>query len=284
METTPKIQTPGFYPDVPRADYDAIEAINFSTIKHAARSLAHYRHSLDNPTSQTPAMALGQAVHLAVFEPAEFRGSVIVEPDVDGRTKEGKAARAAFAAASAGKTVIQHDDVHTINSMASAIQAHGTAATLLALPRRNEATAVWTDPATGLLCKARMDAWIDDGIVCDLKTTQDARPSAFSRTIAQYQYHLQAAIYLEAIRRTLGIEASFVWIAVESSAPHGVAVYEAAPDTLGEGEHIRAQLMAAVASARKTGKYPGYQDNVIEIGIPAWAMTSGGLSMVGGEA
>jgi exodeoxyribonuclease VIII len=284
METTPKILTPGFYPDVSRADYDAIEAINFSTIKHAARSLAHYKHALDNPTSQTPAMALGEAVHVATFEPGDFRSRIAVAPKVDGRTKEGKAAREAFAAASANKTVIDGDDMAAIEGMASAIQAHGTAATLLALPRRNEATAVWTDPATGLLCKARMDAWIDDGIVCDLKTTQDARPSAFSRTIAQYQYHLQAAIYLEAIRRTLGIEASFVWIAVESAAPHGVAVYEAAPDTLGEGEHIRAQLMAAVASARKSGKYPGYQDNVIEIGIPAWAMTSGGLSLAGGEA
>lgn len=278
METPTPI-LPGFYPDLSRADYDKIDAINFSTIKHAARSLRHYWHALAEPFEQTPAMALGEALHVAVFEPALYRSRVAVAPKVDGRTKEGKAAREAFEASAAGRAIITDEQDHAVTAMMDAIRGNSSAKDLLDLPRRNEATLVWTDPDTGLICKGRIDAFIDNGIICDLKTTQDARPSAFSKTIAQYQYHLQAAWYLEGIRRTLGIEASFVWLAVESSAPHGVAVYEAATDCIGEGDHIRRQLLAAVAKARKTNRWPGYTETVLEISIPAWAMTSGGLTL-----
>ena len=62
------------------ADYAAAVGINFSTLKHMARSPMHYRYALEHPPAETPAMLLGRATHTAVFEPDRFQLDYAVWP------------------------------------------------------------------------------------------------------------------------------------------------------------------------------------------------------------
>ena len=56
---------------VPRAEYDAIEAISITRLKELRRSPQHYRYALEHP-KHTDALTLGIATHVAVLEPERF--------------------------------------------------------------------------------------------------------------------------------------------------------------------------------------------------------------------
>jgi hypothetical protein len=88
--------------------------------------------------------------------------------------------------------------------MGSAMLGHPAAALLLGISGEAETTHMWTDATTGLQCKCRPD-WIseDGGILVDLKTTEDASPREFQRSIAKWRYHVQAGWYMAAIEACL---------------------------------------------------------------------------------
>ena len=63
------------------------------------------------------------------------------------------------------------------------------------------------------------------GCILDFKTTLDARPSEFERSIFKYGYHRQGAMYLEAAAAH-GIPAKhYVIIASEKVPPYGTCIY-----------------------------------------------------------
>ena len=68
-------------------EYNEIDAINWSTLKHIQRSPAHFKYLLDNPPKQTAAQSFGVAVHEAILEPDKFQENYIIAPDLDKRTK-----------------------------------------------------------------------------------------------------------------------------------------------------------------------------------------------------
>lgn len=85
------------------ADYDAIEAMNWSTLKHLAVSPKMLRWRVDNPRPDTPALTRGRAIHCAVLEPERWASEYRRQPDFgDLRTNRGKAARAEWLAELAG--------------------------------------------------------------------------------------------------------------------------------------------------------------------------------------
>lgn len=78
--------------------YDAIEAINWSSLVHMATSAKMLRWRVEHPRPDTPALALGRAIHCAVLEPERFERDYLVEPEFDTRSNAGKADRAAWLA------------------------------------------------------------------------------------------------------------------------------------------------------------------------------------------
>jgi exodeoxyribonuclease VIII len=61
----------------PDADYRAAHGLNWSRLKVLDKSPLHYKHAIDHPRADTPALSLGRAFHAALLEPdryaAEFR-------------------------------------------------------------------------------------------------------------------------------------------------------------------------------------------------------------------
>lgn len=283
-----------YYPGLSNELYHALKAVSPSQLKVLGRSPLHYYDQFladdREKREPTPEMIKGTALHTAVLEPELWDLTVIVKPnDAPSRPTEkqliqpvrtGTKAHAAwqdacarrdwwaeFDQTHAGKIVLSLDDVEDVRRMADAVRRHPAARFLLDLPGRREASYTWTDPQTGLECKTRPD-WhsVDRRIVVDVKTTRDASRVEFAKSIANLDYHVQAAWNQDAI----GAE-QFLTIAVENTRPYAVAVYPASGAMIAAGRRRIEAAMALLAECHASGRWPGYGDLVQEpIDLPGW--------------
>lgn len=248
--------------NMPAEQYHAHPAVNKSLLDQVARSPLHAQAYLHGVRSEpTPAMKFGTAVHTAILEPTVFNQSYVLFTG-DRRTKAGKEEYERLTLG--GANIINLAEYDAISAMQMAVRNHPVARELLH-DGKAEQSVFWTDPDTGLECKCRTDYWRDD-IVVDLKTTEDASPEGFARSIATYRYHVQAAHY------SAGTQAErFLFVVVEKKPPYAVAVYELDEISLELGQAARMQDMAVYAECVRENRWPGYAEDVTPVSIPAWA-------------
>jgi exodeoxyribonuclease VIII len=259
--------------NLPFDEYQSIDARNWSALKHMSKTPAHYQEAIQNPPTQSPAMLIGSAFHALVLEPDSFDDFYAVAPaGIDRRTKAGKEAWAEFEASAAGKTILTADQDNTVRQMAAAVLRHPTASRLLSMCGQRELSVTWTDEATGTPCKCRIDAYNKtNGLVIDLKTTDDASPTAFSRTCAKYAYHGQAAYYLDGLANAGAYSSKFIFIVVEKSPPFAVAVFLCDKDMLDTGRLRYQECLRLHAECSAADNWPGYPEEVQTITLPIWA-------------
>ena len=265
---------PGFHPDLPFPDYLAFERLSPSGAKLLARSPAHYRYLRDHPPTETPALRIGKAVHaLALEGRAAFDLAFAVEPKADGRTKEGKAIKAAFAESAEGKTIITATEAELIEGMAAGILSHPLAPALIE-GGTPELSMIWDDPETGAPCKGRLDlARLEAGAILDLKSTLDASPAAFARAVLNYGYATQAAAYLSGAAALGADVRDFIILAVEKVPPFAVGIYRLPDAALELGRRRWAEACALYVACLESGRWPGYPATIQELALPNWAMS-----------
>lgn len=251
------------------AEYHRHPAISKSGLDRINQSPAHYQAWRNEPRKETPALTFGSAAHAFILERESFFDRYIVAPDgIDRRTKDGKAQWAEFEAQANGKTLIRSEDMQSIDAMDSAVHQHQSAAELLAegIAEVSAFGNLW-----GVDVKCRPDWLREDGIVVDLKTTDDAGPGAFPSSVAKYRYHVQSALYQD-ILALLGIRVSaFVFIAVEKQAPYAVGVYELDADSLEAGRSAYQRNLDTYKRCTETGLWPAYSSAIETIQLPRWA-------------
>lgn len=265
--------TPGIYPGLGRAEYDAIKAVNQSTLKQFRRSPAHAKHYLDHGREETSDLSFGTAVHAALLEPKRFQAEYIALPKYDMRKTADKAAASAFIAANEGKTIIDGDDYQRCQKIIEAIRYNATASELLSLPGPNEVAVVWNDPDTGLLCKALLDRIVSyRGIttVVDPKTTKNAAERSFTYDCLKFGYHLQAAFYLDGLQANEPADRMFLFLAIEKEPPYASAVYELDYLSLEAGRDQCRRYLQQYADCLKTGFWPSYPDTIQTLQLPQW--------------
>ena len=220
-------------------------------------------------TEATPAMTFGTAFHSFILEPDKFSNQVAVCPKCDKRTKVGKELCAEFTAESKGKVVIGIDEFETIQSMRESISRHPAASRLLS-EGMAEQSVLFTDDETGIECKARPDWITADNVVVDLKTTRDASEYDFLRSICQFRYFQQAAMYLDALNIVSDMEyTEFVFIAIETVIPFRVEVYSLDTEFLDFGWHEYHRLLRLEKKYRGLDFYPNYlNEGIVELCKP----------------
>jgi len=248
--------------------YHADPAVSASHLHAIAKSPYHYwSRFLDpnrKPVEPTAAMRLGTLVHCAVLEPDELlqRYGVCASRT----TKAGKEQAQQMAAD--GIEPVTSSDMALALSMAASVRTHQAASALLAKGKA-ERSFWWDDTATGLRCKCRPD-WFYGTTIVDLKTTTDASPAGFARSVATFRYHVQASHYLAGLH---GAE-RFVFIAVEKTYPYAVGVYELDADALGIGEQLRRHDLRVIADCKAINEWPGYGDTIQPLSLPKWALNT----------
>ncbi len=259
------------------ADYHRHSAVSKSHLDLVARSPLHYWARYVDPNrvepEPTPAMLVGTAVHTHVLELDQWDARYVMAPEgIDRRTKQGKAEWEAFSVAATGRTVLSRAEADIVMRMARSVFAHPAAAMLLGLAGKAETTWMWTDEASGLECKCRPDWLTDDHrLIVDLKTTEDASPIGFRKSIANWRYHVQSSWYLDGIERATGTRPDqFIFICVEKKPPYAVAVYAADADMIAAGAKQARLDLDTLAICKAADAWPGYSDQIETISLPPW--------------
>ena len=249
------------------ADYHADPAISASHLHAVAASPYHYWSRFINPdrppSVQTAAMKLGSLTHCAVLEPDQLASRYGIAPDR--RTNAGKAAVAAMEAA--GIEAVTAPEMEQAMAMAASVRSHQAAATLLR-DGKAEQSFWFDDVATGLRCKCRPD-WYTGNTIVDLKTTVDASPKGFAKSVAQWRYHVAQVHYLAGT-----FAERFVFIAVEKSYPYAVGVYELDADAVQFGDYERRNNLQTIADCRAISEWPGYGNTIQPLSLPKWALNA----------
>jgi exodeoxyribonuclease VIII len=257
--------------DIPASEYHSWDALSASGAKQLLRSPAHYLASKEQQREPTPAMRFGTLVHAMVLEPHIVDQEFAAMPKVDRRTSVGKQQAELFAATNAGMTVIDMDDFQRAQKVAEAVRSHHLYNDLLK-GASVEQSFRWEQH--GVPCKARMDA-IHGGMIVDLKTTQDASPDGFAKTLAGLKYYVQAAHYLDGYAHSTGFEADrFVFIAVETEAPYAIGVYDLDFVALEAGRHKMALAAEAYKATKSATSWKGYSPKIETLSVPSWVGAS----------
>ena len=259
-------------PNMPAWEYHRDPSISKSGLDQFRKSPAHFQAWLAEDREQTPAMRIGTLTHLAVLEPDSFDEKTVIAPLVDKRTKEGKSIWEQFKGDNDGKEILSLDEHNQIVAMRDSVRKHQAAGKLLA-KGGSEISVFAVCPKTKVMMKGRFD-WLDGNTIVDLKTTEDASPEGFAKSVANYRYHMQAAHYI-ALAGLVGIkDATFKMIAVEKAAPYAVAVYELGAADLILAESDRITLLEMFSSCTQFQSWPAYSQNITTISLPRWATKS----------
>lgn len=267
----------GIHAGIPSEVYHKRElgVVNKGALDQLAKTPAHYRAWLDEPDeAPTPALVFGKALHALVLEPDLFLLEWALQPDFgDLRTKKGREARDAWQAENEGVTPLSLEDWNKLHAMRESVMRHPVAGQIFT-GGEAEVTAIWEDRRTGLLCKARYDYDRPDiNLLADLKSTDDASPQAFARSIARFRYHVQDAHYSEGPRVLRGEDPRFVFAAVEKAPPYCVGVYILDTESATRGEELRAREMDMLDECLRTDTWPAYPAEVNTIALPNWAFS-----------
>ncbi len=256
--------------------YAALPGVNASLLKRVASGSPlhglHYQRHGGGPDTHSR-MELRATHTLALEGEAAFRRDYAVW----GGSRRGQAwADFEDQHLAAGRTVLTAAEAARVVARAAALHAHPVAGPLLrhadALP---EATVTWTDAATGLPCKARLDLLIDAeaGVeIVDLKTWPSTDPRSMLRMIIAQQVHVQLAHYRAAVRAVVGghVAPQCAVMVVEDAAPHDVGVYRLDETLLLLGEEARRAALAAWADAVASGDYRGRAPKLCTVEAPGW--------------
>jgi hypothetical protein len=242
-------------------------------------------------SDDTPALAFGRAAHTAVLEPDHFAARYVEAERCAATTKKGDRCK------KMGTTVLRdclqvcsthwllHADElgqqeilspadwrHCLG-MRDAVHAIERAHNMLEGLADVEVSVRWDDKETGVPCKARWDGCAEfaGGCILDFKTTIDASPREFERSIFKYGYHRQGAMYLEAAAAH-GIPAKhYVIIASEKVPPYATAIYRLTEGAIAVGSDQIRDLLEKYGDCSACGIWPGFSTEVQDIGLPEWA-------------
>lgn len=256
--------------DMTDVEYHARPELSSTGARRLLDSPARFRYWEDHPQPAKAAFDLGSAAHAKILG---VGAPVVVYPD-EHLTASGNVSTKAATVEwererrAEGLIPITAADVFRVDRMAEAVLADHDARGVLETITGREMSIV--TQVEGVPVRARFDIH-GDNQAADLKTTRDASPRGFNRSVGMYGYHVQQAWYDDAHKAETGQAlSSFKFIVVESAPPHLVGVYEL--------DFMWADLAAGLAQkARRlwlectqSGEWPGY--GAATLTAPTWAV------------
>lgn len=277
------MREPGLIHDLPEKEYHAESALSCSQAKLLIppSTPRKFQHALGQPEQRKRVFDIGKAVHAKVLgTPLDVvavqklnRSKERVDAE-DYDTLSAQAHRDEIYAD--GKTPLLQHEINACDAMAEAVLSNPDARALMELPSHPEVSAFWTDPETGIDCRARFD-WLPDVkpgrrlIITDLKTAVSAWPAEFIRSAASFFYDLQDAWYRDAAK-ALGLdpEPEFLFVVVEKAEPYDVSVVRLHADARQRGEALMDRTRRIYAECVRSGQWPGIPHGVHTTDLPAY--------------
>jgi exodeoxyribonuclease VIII len=245
----------GIYKDIPYEEYAEIPAFRSHDLTSVIRCAYTWKNQA--PLKESPALIEGRVQHTVFLEFDKFDDEFVIEPNVDRRTKVGKAEYADFKSGIGDRTPIKQDMFDVCMDRREVVKHF--------VPKV-------TDDVELTICfewcghpfKARLD-WHDGSSVWDLKTARDASPRGFIRAINNFNYHMQAALYLDACAASgLGAE-QFMFLAQEKAHPYPYAVYTLSAEAAAYGRAKNEQALQTLLSCKENDDYRPYNISGVQV-------------------
>jgi exodeoxyribonuclease VIII len=254
------IRPAGVYYDLPDGEYRADYGIAQSDLKRLGRSPKFYRAGVedDEEREESDALTLGKIVGQIAMEPEKPAWWIVRPEGLDARTKDGKAW---LASVPAGVEPISASLWSKATHIATALLDHPIAGDIVRNSRRE--VSVFDDYHTerGIIRrKGRLDLVTSGNCLADIKTTVDARPDVFLRSIWKFGYDIQAHSYRDIwnAQNPGDIKDNFLLIAIEKAPPFDLMVHQLDWSILEEGRIKYERLITTYAECVKTNTWPGY--------------------------
>ena len=241
--------------------------LSSTNVRTHKKNKKQFKYSLTHDLiKQTKAMADGTAVHAFFLERDKFDSDFVIKPaDMRLNTKVGKE----WALEHQNKIIIDSELGNNLYEMEKSFM-DSPARLIYDKQGQSELSYFWDD--LGLVKgKCRPD-WIsnDGNIVVDIKTTTDASPKGFQKSIANWGYHLQLGWYIRGLQK-LGLPAKeFIFIAIEKTPPFSVGVYRANKEMITYANDEINNLVYDIDESLKSDDFPDYTPEIMDLGLPNW--------------
>lgn len=283
----------GLHRGVPMEVYQAWGAVSASMLKRAAGQLRAFRYWLDEePDAPTGDMRMGTAFHAMLLEPLFAVGAIIEVPGLKWDSPADKWSR--VASGRPGKIPVCEGGVEVLEAMVGALRRTARVGDLLDACEDRELSAVWEDPRTGLLLRARFDAVLRreaevaggplpakwehyhraGDIIFDAKGTRSSGYDSFAGDVYRLGYHVSAALYREVYEGLTGRKVSRVaFLATEWEEPHLSVGYALGEDYEAIGRAEARELIAAVARGYAEGAWVDEEAvDAVDMEPPGWVV------------
>ena len=247
-----------------------LEPVHFSQLKSMDLSPAHYRAAVIRKRKDTPAMALGRAVHAWVLEGKEpvamprFHKGLKDETAWDRGLDGGKESYAAWIKTNDPIDFLDPDDYETAERVIESLET----CPLVGEIHSNHRTEVkWEGPINGVICAGRADsaAMIDDGhtpSTGDLKTLGRApiTPRVLEIESRRWMWPEQLAMYTMGIHmagRTSVAGMDSFNLVVETGNAYAWAVVRYTRSRMRDATEKVFSWLDQVKTCREQGSWPG---------------------------
>ena len=213
---------------ISNAEYHGSSELGRSTAWSLLQSCPEkVRYDMNNRKPSSPTLVLGSAFHTATLEPEKLDEEFAVKPtEIDGKSSRTNHYKEAFEMMQKNepdKQWLAPADYDLALEMAGSALDNPILKHYMAdIDKVVEGTGFFE--MEGAKCKVRPDLYIPGaGVVIDLKSTQDASPKGFTKSVRQFGYLFQACWYMHALQM-LGLKTKhFIFLADEKTAPYATA-------------------------------------------------------------
>jgi hypothetical protein len=259
-------------------DYFKRPGISNSRLSIFEQSPLHYKHSLDNPKPETPAMLIGSATHTILFEREMLATSFFIVdyskkpfPDSNMAKKENKLWLSDQHAMNEGKNEVSLEDYDMMMFMQQELFKHDMAREIIE-GALYEQERYWKDLVFGMDCKSKIDIYRKGILKADYKTTISADPWQFHKDAWKRKYYRQGAFYTDCD----GENTPFYFIAQEKTAPYAISVHRCTEDLINYGRNEYTKLIGQLKACIESDLWPGYEikndidHDWFDFDIPEW--------------
>lgn len=228
--------------------YHEEPGVSSSQLKVAEKNLALFERQYvtkeaDPNYAQSESILVGNIVHAMLLEPQALEHMYVPEPDFSDReyltatgkpaanpklTNEYKKDVEEYQAKHNGAEIVKQDVWDKCLTMSGNVNRHEIAQQKLLWCDHFEQAFRFKDLERRMVWRVKFDAVSSsEGVIVDLKTTRDASPQEFTRSVHHFRYAGSIALYSLAYRVAFGHWPRESWlIAIANCDPYDVAVYD----------------------------------------------------------
>lgn len=240
--------------------------LSYSSIKEFAKSPRHYVHYVLAKREPSKAMNLGSLIHCLIMYPSKFNDQFIIAPNVDRRTKDGKATWEEFISKSNGKIVVTEDELDEAKQITDNVLSNWKINNTV-----KECTSFeqeFKHDILGLPFRGFVDGVNEGNYILEIKTMSDASPSNVTREFYNRKYHIQAGLY------NLVHKLPVKYLIVETNAPYNSMLVDVADDYIEKGQQELMDLVDKFNTCMDLDAFnAGYgfmESEEFVVGLPSW--------------